>query len=71
MDNISCCQVCFHFPRLAHLMNQYSNVLTLRQLRLRLFEVCIDFPFRLRIRYVSGEASLCKWRLADMDIQSI
>ncbi len=29
------------------------------------------FPFQLHIRYVSGEASLCKWKDADMDIQYI
>ncbi|KAM7418046.1 hypothetical protein PAMA_017607 [Pampus argenteus] len=42
-----------------YLMNLYRDVLTLRQRRLRLFEVCIDFLFfRRRIRYVSEEASL-------------
>lgn len=56
----------------AYLMNLYRNVLTLRQQRLRLFEVCIDFllscisvMFLERPARVSGRMQIWIFNISD------
>lgn len=70
MYNISCCQVHFHFPRCVF-DESVLKCIDVASAEIKIVWSVHRFPFQLHIRYVSGEASLCKWKDADMDIQYI
>lgn len=66
----SSCQARRHSPLMAFDESVLKSI-DARQPRLRLFEVRIDFLFNSVSITFSGEASVCEWKDAAMDIQYI
>lgn len=70
MDDISCCQVHFHFPWRVF-DESVLKCIDVASTEIKIVWSAHRFPIQLHIRYVSGEGSLCKWKDADMDIRYI
>ncbi len=67
---LSCCQEHFQFPRCVFDESVLKSI-DVASAEIKIVWSVHRFPFQLHICYVSGEAGLCKWKDADMDVQYI